>query len=280
MLPLDQDINVAYGGGCGGFYFFHQLLLCDRHWAKLKLWPLQKQAVVNSLTQQQQQRLRTTRERFFDVWAPGCPSYPDYFGDQKPIPPHIAEIYHSAALEDPANFEDIPGAWPLARDLAVDYQWSIAHPSEWKKNELLVDNINPVLEKEWQYYQYLPEHYHRAYLFCGGWTQWAAWPGVKVMLFTDIRSQFALCKFKNTQTFQNETADQLPYLYEIWQDQYQVSADLIEPLGQAQYRVRLQDFVNNQEQFLGPMNSAQQALKQRWLALHPPELLASIGIDS
>lgn len=279
MLPLDQDLNVFYGGGCGGFYFFHQLLLCDRHWAKLELLALQKRAIVNSLTEQQQQRLRTTRKRFFDIWAPGCPSYPDYFGDQKPIPPHIAEIYHSAALEDPANFEDFPGTWSLARDLAIEHQWSITRHSEWKRNELPVDNINPSMEKEWQYYQYLPQHYRRAYLICNAVNQWAALPGFKVAVFTDIRSQFALCKFKKALTFTNETEDQLPYMYEIWQDQYQVKGDLIESLQQAQYRVRLQDFVNNQEQFLGPMNSAQQALRQRWIDLHPPELLKTIGIQ-
>lgn len=279
MLPLDQDINILYAGGSGGCYFLYQLLLCDQHWAKLELPGPLVQTIVAGLTAQQQSQLRTTRKEFFRIWNPGGPSYPDYFADINQISDEIRSDFERAALQFPMNYEDFPGAWPQVLELAINYQWNIADPGQWKSTEITVNNEFPILEKEYRSYQYLPTRYKRAYLSCSNFDSWKMIPSTKIMLYTDIRSQYALCKFKNTGFMSDQSESELYKVTEVWDRRHMVHTSIIKEFEFADHIVYLQDFVNNQPQFLGPMNPAQIQLRQQWLSLHPPELLKTIGIQ-
>lgn len=277
MLPCNQDISIAYAGASGGFYLLHQLLLAGHHWARFLIPDQQLQTWISELTHSQRNQLRATREIYYYYSQSHWPSYPEYFKGADQLNDDLRTACHSMALEEPVNLDDIEGQWPRILEWVVDHQWQITNPRHWKRNEILVNNQHPIPEKEYLYYQNLPQQYHRVRFSCCNFPGdfnafWDEMPGYKVLLYTDSESQQALSRYKCAGRMP-QTEDTMIYnshkVFNILKDQF----DRVDQV------IYLQDFVNNQPQFLGPMNPAQQALKQRWLNLHPPELLASIGIN-
>lgn len=275
MLPRDRDFALIHAAPSGGQYVLHQLLLAGNHWCKFQLPDRILQQALLELSSQQQQNLKTTKEQFARVWQPGWPNYTQYFSQQQDLPQHCAEILQPLALQFPVNLEDFPGMWHKLLHWVIEYQWAITKPQHWKSTELLVLNNTPNHTQEYQFFEYLPQHLRRVYLFCNDFDSWVQRREFKILLYTDVDTQYKMAVYKN------HPLQQLVCRYlqspAVLQN-HRVLPEVARYAIEADAVIYLQDFVNDPTPWLGAVNPAQLSLQQRWLDLHPPSLLQQVGI--
>jgi hypothetical protein len=266
---LNQDLNIFYFGGSGGFYFLHYLLLYNKHYVCFNTNSSIRQNFLKSSPDLNRLRLR-------DVDYANCrdPSWPEYEFYYKnfdqldlSLQQELSELHYQHAL----NLENLPGWFDYQLSLVIKHQWQI-NQTAWKSTETWPINDSTIANCP-------VDRDYKLYYTCNDIDQWLTYPGKKIVLYTDIWSHIRLSSYKKAWKFQFDN-----YLYkskirsliessvEFHHDQcYEELYKAIEPSDQ---QVKLQDFVCNPERITGIMpNAAQLELRSKWLNNHPVDLL-------
>lgn len=173
------------------------------------------------------------------------------------------------------------------RDI-IGYQWNIKNAKYWKENEVWPSNSKTLL---------LPGS--RIYFFCNpnkSPVEWNRCNASSLILYTDIESQIILGKYKNagllsTPPIKSKQLGTTSYN----EDEFRKNTVLIDGcpvtnlmstcINTANYKVRLQDFVNSNGEHvaqllnLGPVSQEQKDLISSWKKLHSTEVLLDVGIS-
>lgn len=282
---VNQDLNIYYTGGSGGFVFLHMLMLSKKFVLQYHM----------SLQQQLKFRAQLLTQPNFVAWLHtemqlsdydyaslqqhDWPSYTDYvLGRQPPVDlaPYVITAY-AAGSQD--LIYSRAQECEFITQAVVAHQWSAR--SNWKSTEIWPNNQLTLAE---------PGTNFRIFFHCNNRDAWLASPGFKVMLYTDVRTQLRMCSYKSAgMFFDTQGASRFgTHRQHLRTAVYQPSTKCridtwaAEDLEHADLLVSLQDLVNCPEQQLSlfgvKMTDQHQQLLQQWRAQHPVGLLHKCGI--
>lgn len=253
---FDTDLNVFYSGGSGGFYFLHCLLMQQQHFCSFPV----------SVKNKRHPALRLGQESYADIADPNWPSYDQYLrqGNQGKLELIQAETQWAM------NPEVVPGWFDQAFDSVHQQHWQI-NTDQWKSTEIWPDNSRTLASA-------CVDRPYRIFFTCNYIEQWLQWPGKKIVLYTDIRTQTRLSMYKKAWKYINpgqqySKTKQSLQAAEIYNNDL-VGHNVRAALNQADDCVRLQDFV--QSMLAG--NKQQQAFTDFWLKHHPADLLRKCAL--
>ncbi len=282
---VNQDLNIYYTGGSGGFVFLHMLMLSKKfvlqyYMSQSQLLEFRTQLLtLPAFVAWLRTNMQLSDYDYASLQQPDWPSYTDHvLGRQAPVDltPYVITAYAAGnrdliySREQECDF--------LTRAILL-HQWS-ARPS-WKSTEIWPNNELTAAE---------PSIRPRIFFHCNNRDAWLASPGKKVMLYTDVHTQLRMCSYKSAGMFFDtqgaskfsihrqhlKTAVHNPLTrckIDTWAVDEPEHADIL---------VRLQDLINCPEQVLlqfgVDLTSEHLQLLQQWRAQHPPWLLAKCGI--
>jgi hypothetical protein len=113
---------------------------------------------------------------------------------------------------------------------------------------------------------------------------WPEYPGKKILIYTDIKSQLRLTRSKNAGWFFNEnhpTTTIKKFMRQAFAvNDLKIYNRLQSHFNTADHAVYLQDLVANPESVLGiPGTDQHQQFTRHWKNCHPRELLLKTGLD-
>lgn len=256
---FDSDLNVFYAGGSGGFYFLHCLLMRKQHFCQFP----------TNLTYEHHPNLRLTETSYNNIKDPSWPNYNYYLEHGSGINTEL----RFAETQWAVNPEVIPGWFDRVCKTVYDHNWNI-NPDHWKSTEIWPVNTGTLNSN-------CVDRPYRIFFTCNDIDSWQKWPGKKVVLYTDIRTQTRLAMYKkawkyisSARTF-SKTKNSLllakPHGADLVGDKVKIALD------QTDCAVRLQDFVKS---MLGNKSTQQQKdFTEYWLQQHPTALLRKCKLD-
>lgn len=258
---LDQDLNIYYSGGSGGFLFLYLMLLSSCTY----------QLAVNNghewfCNWVQQHR----NEHWFQNWVDQNIDLPiGELPDGLNTEERREYILNTVTCEE--NYLKIYQNFYKSHihkelvDFMIHQQWN-STKTNWKDNEYWPLN---------HLTQQLSGEHNKIYFTCNDAEQWKSLPGFKIIIWTDIRSQIRLCWFKKANWFVNDTKKSLLEHRKL------ISQLLKSPVDRAVSKlwdqgscIKLQDIVNSKH-----WNNQQLEFLQHWCKQHPEKLLKKIGIE-
>ena len=285
MSFINNDLNIFYSGGSGGFYLLHYILLFKKHWCNfhhsaefnLKLLDV----VSRQYPESKLNKLRLTEQAYNNCAAADWPDYQHYYhnypqGIADSVVAELKNLHQQWAY----NVSALPGGFDLEFDLIRQHQWNVDVAANWKHNEHFP--VNDITAQS-----NLSDRPHKVFFTCNFIDEWLKYPGKKVVIYTDIQSQLELSKSKKSfiyNTFGDEEAEQrskkmiefaLPY------NEHTVFKPVVEQaLPAADHVIYLQDLIRNPEQVLNiDITQQHKDFTQQWLGLHSDALLSSIGLS-
>lgn len=250
---FDSDLNVFYGGGSGGFYFLHCLLMKQQHYCQFP----------TNLTYEHHPDLRLAESDYNNIKDPSWPDYSYYLIHGAAS---NTELY-SAELQWAINPEVIPGWFDRVYKAVHDHNWNI-NTDRWKSTEVWPNNKGTLHSK-------CVDRPYKIFFTCNDVDYWQRWPGKKVVLYTDIRTQTRLAMYKKAWKYTNPGKKFLKTKNNLLSAEY-YNGDLVGEkvkiaLDQADCAVRLQDFVKS---MLNVESTQQQKdFTKFWLSQHSANLL-------
>lgn len=250
---FDSDLNVFYSGGSGGFYFLHCLLLGRQHFCRFP----------TEINFEYHPDLRLSESSYNNIKDPSWPEYSAYVQQSSLKNPELQNAEKQWAI----NPEVVPGWFDSVFESVHQHNWKI-NPNHWKSTEIWPNNQG-TLNSECDRRPY------RIFFTCNDVESWLQWPGKKIVLYTDVRTQTRLAMYKKAWKY--TTAERTysktkislttakPYQgHMVWDK-------ALPALEQADSAVLLQDFVKS---MLGTESTqAQKDFTEFWLAQHPTQLL-------
>jgi hypothetical protein len=272
---LDQDLNIFYFGGSGGFYFLHYLLLYNKHYVCFNTDSVIRQNFLKTSAYLNRLRLR-------DVDYANCrdPSWPDYEFYYKNfdqlellLQQELSELHDQHAT----NLEYLPGWFDYQLSRVIKHQWEI-NPGAWKSTETWPINDSTLVKCP-------VDREYKLYYTCNDIDQWLKYPGKKIVLYTDIRSQLRLAFYKKSWKFQidhcmykSKTRSILKSAIDFRNDW--CYEELSRAIALSDQQIKLQEFVQNPKLITGAESTgAQINLHNQWLRNHPVDLLQRCQIS-
>ena len=256
---FDSDLNVFYAGGSGGFYFLHCLLMRQQHFCQFP----------TDLTYDYHSDLRLAASSYNNIKDPSWPDYDHYLkhGSESNAELRIAELQWAA------NPEVVPGWFDRVYQSVHQHNWSI-NPEHWKATEIWPNNLGTLNSK-------CVDRLYRIFFTCNDIESWQQWPGKKVVLYTDIRTQTRLAMYKKAWKYINPTKTFFKTKTSLKSAEY-YNGDLVGDkvkiaLEQADCTVRLQDFVKSM--LSAESNQQQKDFTKHWLSQHPIKLLRKCNLQ-
>lgn len=258
---LDQDLNIYYSGGSGGFLFLYLLLLSDSTY----------QVIVDCSYDWYCKWVQQNRSKeWFQNWVHQNIHLPHgELPNDLNIEQRKEYILNTVTCED--NYLKIYQNFYKSHiqkelmDFMIHRQWS-STKSKWQDNECWPLN---------HLTQQLANIHNKIYFTCNDVKQWKSLPGHKIIIWTDIRSQIRLAWFKKANWFVKDTKKSL------MQHRKLISQLLKDPVHQTVTEAReqgtgikLQDIANSRH-----WNDQQLEFLQNWRQQHPEILLKKIGIE-
>lgn len=279
MSLINNDLNIFYSGGSGGFYLLHYILLFKQHWCALE-FPNALQHIVDHGSRAQHDQLRLSSTTYADCSGPDWPSYAEYNQlyprlDQ-PVKSELEKL-HTAWGH---NVDFIDQGFDTKLKLIFDYQWNIQTTSKWKQGEIWPNNSVTLAESN-------PPRPYKIFFSCMSPDSdvWPEYPGKKILIYTDIKSQLRLTRSKNAGWFFNENQPTTTTIKKFMRQAFAVNDlkiynRLQSHVNTADHAVYLQDLVANPESVLGtPVTNRHQQFTRHWKNCHPRELLLKTGLD-
>lgn len=273
MIDINQDLGIFYCGGSGGFVFLHWILLFDRHYCSLPADP----SVSKKYREKYHHQQLLDESNYLDIKDGSWPGYADYQKNFEILDEHIqTETARQYLLY--ADYRNLIEEWYDENLQAIiKNQWNINE--SWKSTEHWPDN-NATLKTTCVHRPY------KVYFFCNDHIGWKSFPGKKILLYIDIRSQLRLAHFKQAWVFFNKPSHQW---YRIMRDVLQQSIfynDIHIDITVHRAREIADNCISLQQFLLCPgiffnreHNANQKKLIRNWAQLHPQKLLHKIGLS-
>jgi hypothetical protein len=250
---FDSDVNLFYSGGSGGFYFLHCLLMYQRHCCRFP----------TEISYDYHPGLRLSESSYNNIKDPSWPDYSYYLlhGSLDNIELQNAEIKWAV------NPEIVPGWFDRVFDSVHQHNWNI-NTKQWKSTEIWPINYGTLDTS-------CDRRPYKIFFTCNDIESWMQWPGKKVVLYTDIRTQTRLAMYKKAWKYINPDRTYTKTKNGLRSARnYQglmVGETAALALDQADHAISLQDFVKT---MLGiEATKAQRDFTKFWLSQHPTELL-------
>ena len=278
MSLLNNDLNIFYFGGSGGFYLLHYLLLFKQHWCVFE-YPQTLQHIVDHGLQAQKDQLRLSSTDYSQCADPAWPCYDEY----NRLYPDIAEpakseleILHKQWAN---NVDHIDQGFDTKLKLIFDQQWSISNVSDWKQGEIWPINSNTLAG--------LSPRPYKIYFTCASkeTVRWPEYPGKKILIYTDIKSQLRLAGSKKAHWFNSGQQPTITQIKKFIRQSFKANGQRINSKLQpyfdtADYTICLQDLIARPELVLGAAVTDQhRQFTQHWKNCHPASLLEKTGLN-
>lgn len=279
MSLLHNDLNIFYSGGSGGFYLLHYLLLFQQHWCALE-YPPTLQHILEHGSQTQKDQLRLSLTAYAACAGSDWPSYAEY----NQLYPNITEpakseleLLHATWAN---NVDHIDQGFDTKLKLLLGQQWNIPSASVWKQNEIWPANLTTLAS--------LAPRPYKIFFTCitpGTSDQFLDFPGKKILIYTDLRSQLLLTRAKNAGWFANGKQLTTTQIKKFMRQTFTANDHKIYNRLQSYYdsadqAIYLQDLVADPETVLGvPITEQHRQFTQHWKNCHPQELLQKTGLN-
>lgn len=250
---FESDLNVFYAGGSGGFYFLHCLLMQKQHFCQFP----------TNLTYEHHPDLRLAETNYNNIKDPSWPDYNYYLEHGSGINTELRFAETQWAI----NPEVIPGWFDRVYKTVYDHNWNI-NTDYWKSTEIWPNNAGTLNSN-------CVDRPYRIFFTCNDVDSWQNWPGKKLVLYTDVRTQTRLAIYKKAWKYTNAGRIYSKTKASLLSAEY-YNGDLVWDkvkiaLKHADCAVRLQDFVKS---MLDVGTTQQQKdFTKFWLSQHPVELL-------
>jgi len=257
---FDSDLNVFYAGGSGGFYFLHCLLLNKQHFCH---FPRQIDITLHPV-------LRLEKTDYDNIKTnTQWPSYEEYLILGNAGNPELISAEQQWAF----NYEMVPGWFDKQFDVIHSKNWNI-NPQAWKSTEIWPRNQDTLVRS-------CTDRKYKIFYTCAGVIddveEWLKWPGKKIVLYTDIRTQLRLAMSKKAWYYYKakNNQDKINIIKkEIRQSKVYKQCDVgltaFEALQHADESVKLQDFIKLMSS--DAANKQQQQFTHQWLNYHSHDL--------
>lgn len=282
---VNQDLNIYYTGGSGGFVFLHLLMLSKKfvlqyYMSEAELLSFRKQLLAQAdFVAWLHTHMKLSDYDYASLQQSDWPCYTDYVLGRRPpvdVTPYVITAYASGNQDLIYSREQ---ECDFLTQAIVSHQWRAR--TRWKSTEIWPNN---------ELTHQAPSTRPRIFFHCNSRDSWLASPGLKVMLYTDVRTQLRMCSYKSAGMFfdtqgaskfsihrqhlQTAVHDPLTHCeIDTWAAGDTQHADVL---------VRLQDLINCPEQVLSKfgveITPGHQQLLQHWVDQHPLHLLNKCGI--
>jgi len=161
----------------------------------------------------------------------------------------------------------------------ISQQWNIPTTSKWKQNEVWPSNSSTLAESS-------PRPYKIFFTCMGpGPDQWPDFPGKRILIYTDIRSQLLLTRAKHAGWWRNSntlnTAQVKKFMRQAFTaNDHKIYHRLQPYFDAADQAIYLQDLVTDPETTLGVAVTEQhKQFTQHWKNCHPQALLQKTRLN-
>lgn len=267
MKPwLDQDLNIFYLPGSGGFFLLFMILLEHKHFIRFKL-PTNKDLVDDffKFNSSKKYFYRLTKDQYTFFKGKDWPLYEDYYNDVSSLPQSIKDDIFKHILPND-SLDHIPGWKKFEISHYAKTQFAVNVIDNWKAKENWPDN-------ELTKTSNLPNEYkHKIYFHCNDYNNWLNSSGYKVALYTDLQTQVRMCWHKKAGLFaeglNNRNYTGIRSMYKLagnFNDTV-VNRRTIDALNIADKIIYLQDLVNDPFVSTGLSGTIEQsALYKLWV---------------
>lgn len=250
---FDSDLNVFYSGGSGGFYFLHCLLMNQRHFCQFP----------TNIPCEYHPGLRLNESSYNNIKDASWPEYSYYLEHGSLTNTEL----RAAEMQWAKNPEIVPGWFDRVFESVHQQNWKI-NLAHWKSTEVWPKNQSTFDSSCYQ-------RPYKIFYTCNDFEHWLQWPGKKIVLYTDIKTQTRLSMYKkagnyvDSENTYSKTKNSLKTAKNY--RGHLVGKKTMAALEQADHAVFLQDFVKS---MLSPESApAQKDFTKFWLSQHPAELL-------
>lgn len=269
---LNNDLNIFYSGGSGGFYLLHYLLLFKQHWCALG-FPPALQHIIAQGSQAQKDQLRLSPKSYADCAGPDWPAYEEYNRSYPAISEPAKSELEALHAEWAANVDYIDQGFDTKLKLVLDHQWNIETTSKWKQQEVFPNNSATLSDPS--------PRPHKIFFSCMHIDSdiWPDFPGKKVLLYTDINSQLRLAGAKKANWYNHGKRPSITQVKKFLRQSFTVNDQKVysrvqEHFAAADYIICLQDLIARPEAVLGhAITDQHRQFTQHWKSCHPAELL-------
>lgn len=282
---LNNDLNILYSGGSGGFYIFHWILLYKKHYAafsqrqenELSSAALADLRIkfISQLTAEQKKQLTLSRNSYQNIKDPQWPDYDYYLNHYDQFDCSIQE-----ELEESHNL----WASPITVDGWIDYQYKyiLYHQwhnlTKWKSHEFFPDNVETLNTT-------CSQRKHKIYFFSNEIERWKTYPGKRIVIYTDIASHLRLSLYKKAQWFVSPPYNTKQVIKNVLKNHGtrfhndSVYDNLFPAFEYADHIVKLQDLIADPATALDiPPTNDHLIFRDHWKSLHPDQLLKKCKI--
>ena len=269
MSWLDNDLNIFYIPGSGGFFLLYLILLENKHYVQFKKDT--ESDVVEEFFNQcpDKSHLYKLTEDQYDTFKgqswPCFETYRDYFSS---LP--VALQYEISGYRLPnRKMEDIPEWKNFQVKSNIKKQFSVSNVDKWKLLEFWPDN--KLTEKT----QLPIDLKYKIFFHCNEIEPWLNSPGKKIVLYTDIRLQTRMCWYKHAGLFRddldNRNAESIRKFYRsgVAYNNKKVRSICLEAFEHANKIVYLQDLIKDPFGTLELSGNKDQIdLYNRWITIN------------
>jgi len=261
MFDTQQDLNIFYSGGSGGYILLHLLLLKRQHlvifddylsykwycnWVEDQLDdPEFRTYIDQNIALHHDSDIPDDPEDIFQYKLNSIKRYENYL--------QVVRDFYKTLVNDVIINQVLPKQWNPNRP-----NWK--HSEVWPRNTLTGDFVDS-------------GDFNKIFFTCNNVESWQRLPGHKVLLYTDIKSQVRLCWFKKAKWFVNGKTSLMrhrPLLRRLFSG---LTDDVKVAWDHASSRITLQDLINNSS-----WRGDEVELIKQWKQQHPKLLLHKIGI--
>jgi hypothetical protein len=267
MNFLDNDINMAYHGGSGGFLLLHLILLEGKHDADFPWYPYHVKKFVTYYPEYYQQ-LRIPEDFYKSVAEPGFPDYHEYYTNFNDVSAVIRNKLIKHHIQNPSNLDDFPAWRDFLLNEIVQSQWNISSPEEWKWSEYWPKNDVNFVTRPGK---------RRIFNTCNMYDEWMRYNGTKLFIYTDIHTQVRMALRKRANWFfrpvAGDTTLRFSFIKTLLRNNSTANGMTVFSavphfVNTADKSVVLQELVLDPTSVGLSNNDKQQELIDRWITLH------------
>lgn len=272
MSWLNDDLNLYYKGGSGGFFLFYLILLEDTHYSYFHQADINT-GIINKFSFNLNHDFNYKILSQLDYNLLKGSDWPDYDFYSKNFLSLSIDLQDNIQTFEPSiNVLEIYSFWKrLQYDYIIQQQYMLDDISTWKLKEYWPDNhITKKMKVP------LGQNY-KLFFNCNDDEEWLTYPGKKVVLYTDISAHVKLSWHKNAFWFNPQFSSEnknLGFLKEIYKkfiiyENKKVYDGYQNPLKVADKIIYLQDLITKDLESLGfSGNKRQYEFRKRWIELH------------
>lgn len=185
--------------------------------------------------------------------------------------PKLTDDDNFKSIEKRQNIETAPGSFEKNFQLVHTHQWNLKL-DQWKSTEVWPVNSKTRMTT-------CVDRPYKIFLTCNRVAEWLTFPGKKIVLFTDVRTQIRFAMYKKAWEYNKpSTFSRTKNILRTAKKykEYDVSAAAFNALVHADQSIYLQDFVKEMSSKIA--TNQQQNFTRHWLSNHPDMLLDRCGL--